>query len=66
MTDAIVYLECGTRKKVHAAARVGSVLLTAEGCNLDLTTARREITALEAWEIIGRSPKRQCKRCVVL
>jgi hypothetical protein len=64
--SVIVYLEAGTRKKVHAAARVGSVLLTAEGDNLDVATAKRELDIEEAREIVLAHPERRCRRCLVL
>ena len=61
MTDGeIVYLEVGRRKRIHKAARVGSMLLTGEGCNLDQSGVRREVDLAYVMEA-GRL--RACRRC---
>lgn len=60
----MTYIVVGKRAKVHRAERVGSVLLTAEGCNIDQTKERVEVDDDTAWVIVQAHPERGCKRCL--
>lgn len=52
-----------TDGRTHVAARVGrGPLLTSEGCNLDDSTAERELKETTHSELAGRT---LCQRCAI-
>ena len=66
---SFAYLEVGQRRKIHRAARINgsaarAVVLTSEGCNLDIAGNRREVTPDEARVLILAYPLRRCRRCI--
>lgn len=57
----VLYLEVGKRRRIHLVTKVGSLLQSAEGCNLDQTKLNnRTIVDLAT---VRANRDRLCVRC---
>lgn len=57
----VLYLEVGKRRRIHLVTKVGSLLQSAEGCNLDQTQLNKRTIVDLAYVKAHRD--RLCRRC---
>ena len=65
MSAETVYIVAGKRRRLHRATRVGSMIQTLKGCNLDQTDAWKwtALTLGESTHFAAGGRDRLCWRC---